>query len=197
MDYNKVGHLILSLRKEKQMTQKELADAMNISDRTISKWERGAGCPDVSLLNKLSNILGVNIERILIGDLSPNDADIGNMKRIKFYVCPSCGNALSGTGEAEISCCGRKINHLIPQQENESHEIIVHDVEDDLYIIIQHEMTKKHSISFVAYVLPDRVLFIKLYPEQAAEVRFPKMYGGDIYFYCSQHGLIKKGKNHV
>lgn len=197
MDCRKVGSLILNLRKEKEMTQRELADAMNISDRTISKWERGIGCPDISLLPDLSDILGVNIEKILMGDLSPNDADGGNMKRVKFYVCPTCGNALSATSEAEISCCGRKLNPLAAQQENESHQITVSEVEDDLYITLQHEMTKAHSISFVAYVLSDRVLFIKLYPEQMAEVRFPKMYGGDIFFHCNQHGLIKKGKYHV
>ena len=49
MDCSKVGNLIYTLRTEKGMTQKALANAMNISDRTISKWERGAGCPDVSL----------------------------------------------------------------------------------------------------------------------------------------------------
>lgn len=53
-------------------------------------------------------------------------------------------------------------------------------------------MTKQHYISFIAYVNYDKVLFIKLYPEQSSEVRFPKMQGGDIYFYCSNHGLIKK-----
>lgn len=197
MDCSKAGNLILSLRKEKGMTQKVLADAMNISDRTISKWERGIGFPDVSLLHELSNILGVNIEKILMGELVPNEVDGGNMKKIKFYVCPTCGNALSGTGEAEISCCGRKLNPLIAQQEDLSHEITVSEVEDDLYVTLQHEMTKAHFISFLACVSYDRVLFIKLYPEQTAEVRFPRMHGGDLYIYCSQHGLMKKGKKHV
>ena len=50
-------------------------------------------------------------------------------------------------------------------------------------------MTKSHYISFIAYVTSDRVLFVKLYPEQSGEVRFPRMYGGKIYFYCNQHGL--------
>ena len=102
MDCSKVGNLIYTLRTEKGMTQKALANAMNISDRTISKWERGAGCPDVSLLRELSDILGVNIEKILLGDLEPNKKDGGNMKRIKFYVCPVCGNVISSTGMAEI-----------------------------------------------------------------------------------------------
>lgn len=197
MDCSKVGRLILNLRKEKRMTQKNLADRMNISDRTISKWERGIGCPDVSLLHELSNILGVNIEKILSGNLESNDNDGGNMKKIKFYVCPICGNILYCTGKSEISCCGRKLSPLETQNEELPHEICVNEIEDDFYLTIQHEMTKQHYISFVAYVLYDRILFIKLYPEQAAEVRFAKMHGGEIYFYCTKHGLYKKGKNNV
>lgn len=73
MDCSKVGNLIRALRNEKAMTQRQLADAMNISDKTISKWERGLGCPDVSLLPELSSLLGVDIEKILSGELNPND----------------------------------------------------------------------------------------------------------------------------
>lgn len=47
---NKVGALIRSLRLDKQMTQKQLADRMNISDKTVSKWERGLGMPEISLI---------------------------------------------------------------------------------------------------------------------------------------------------
>ncbi len=102
MDCGKVGVLISSLRKEKNMTQRAVANKMNISDKTISKWERGLGCPDVSLLGDLSKILGVNIERILLGDLEQKDTDGGNMKKIKFYVCKSCTNVITGISEAEI-----------------------------------------------------------------------------------------------
>lgn len=85
MDCNKVGNLIFKLRKEKRMTQKQLADIMNISDKTNSKWERGLGCPDVSLLRELSQIFNVHIEKILSGDLESNNQDGGNMRKIKFY----------------------------------------------------------------------------------------------------------------
>ena len=77
MNLEKVGSLILKLRKEKNMTQKQVADLLNISDKTVSKWERGLGCPDVSILTELSNIFGINIEKILLGDLEPNDVDGG------------------------------------------------------------------------------------------------------------------------
>lgn len=192
MDCIKVGKLILNLRKEKGLTQKQLADAMNISDKTISKWERGLGCPDVSLLHEVSRVLGVNVEKILLGDLEPNDTDGGNMKKIKFYVCPNCGNIMTATGEAELSCCGRKLVALISKPTNDVHDLEIEEVEDDYYITFSHEMSKEHYISFVAYVTCERVLLIKLYPEQSGEVRFPKMRKGKLYFYCSQDGLWVK-----
>ena len=92
MDYQKIGTLLLTLRKEQGLTQRQLAERIHVSDKTISKWERGLGCPDVSLLHDLSKALGVNTETILSGNLETNRKDGGNMKRIKFYVCPTCGN---------------------------------------------------------------------------------------------------------
>lgn len=192
MDCAKVGKLLYDLRKEKHMTQKEVADKMNISDKTISKWERGLGCPDISLLSELSDIFGVNIEKILQGDLSINDVNGGNMKRIKFYVCPTCGNIITSTGLGEISCCGRKLEALKTQEANAEHTLKTTQVENDYYITFDHEMTKEHYISFVAYVMFDRVHLIKLYPEQNAEVRIPIMRKGELYYYCNKHGLIKQ-----
>lgn len=52
-------------------------------------------------------------------------------------------------------------------------------------------MTKEHYISFVSYVSFDRVLTVKLYPEQGAELRIPQMRRGKMYYYCSEHGLFE------
>ena len=54
MDYKKTGNLIKKIRKERNMTQMELAESLGVTDRTISKWETGRGFPDVSLLKPLS-----------------------------------------------------------------------------------------------------------------------------------------------
>ncbi|MDD3766141.1 MAG: helix-turn-helix domain-containing protein [Eubacteriales bacterium] len=191
MDCNKVGSLIFKLRKEKNLTQKQLADIMNISDKTISKWERGLGCPDVSLLGELSQIFNVHIEKILSGDLESNNTDGGNMKKIKFYMCPTCGNVITATSEADVACCGRKLISL-ELQNNEEYDINIETVENDYYITFSHEMSKEHYISFVAYVAYDRVMLIKLYPEQSSEVRLPKFNRGKLYFACNQHGMMMK-----
>ena len=68
MDCKKVGQLIKKKRLEKKMTQQELADKLHITDRAISKWERGLGAPDISLLQDLSNILELSISDVLSGE---------------------------------------------------------------------------------------------------------------------------------
>ena len=198
MNPEKIGSLIFQLRKEKNLTQKQLGEKLGLSDKSISKWERGLGCPDISLLRDISKIFNVNIEKILLGDLQENDINGGNMKRIKFYVCPNCGNVINSTGDGDFSCCGRKLEALVPKVMNENHSINIEEVENDYYVEINHEMTKDHFISFVAYVTYDRVLLIKLYPEQSPTVRFPRLCGkferGKFYMYCNQHGLLMKGR---
>lgn len=107
MDLEKIGRLIFFLRKEKGLTQKQLANLMNISDKTVSKWERGGGCPELSLLSELAEILDVNLNALLRGELDQNESIGGDMKKLNFYVCPICGNLLTSTGEASVSCCGK------------------------------------------------------------------------------------------
>ncbi len=68
MDLKKTGNFISSVRKEKGMTQRELAERLQVSDRAVSKWERGAGFPDVSILTKLADELGVSVTELLQGE---------------------------------------------------------------------------------------------------------------------------------
>lgn len=68
MDKEKTGALIAAARKEKNMTQRELAKALHVSDRAVSKWERGAGFPDVSLLEPLADALGLRVLDLLRGE---------------------------------------------------------------------------------------------------------------------------------
>lgn len=190
MNCEKIGKLICTLRKEKDLTQKQLADLMNISDKAISKWERGVGCPDVSLLPELSQILGVNIEEILLGKIELNQTIGGNMKKLIFFVCPQCNNLMTATGNANISCCGKKLEALDAIKANEDHLLNVEPIEDELYISTSHEMGKSHYISFIAYVTGDKVFIVKQYPEWNMQFRFHKLGHGKLYFHCLNHGLF-------
>lgn len=186
------GQLILQLRKEMNLTQKQLADTLCISDKTVSKWERDMGLPDISLIDPLAKALCVDQSRLLAGELGQNHADIGNMKRLHFYLCPHCGNLLTSTTHSTLSCCGRPLTPLEAQPCDPDHAPQITQVEYDDFITFSHPMSKDHFISFVAWVTDDRVLLVKLYPEQNAQVRFAQMRRGKLYFYCTRHGLFVK-----
>ncbi|UHA58758.1 helix-turn-helix domain-containing protein [Metabacillus litoralis] len=189
MDNSKVGNLIYNLRKEKGLTQKQLADSMNISDRTISKWERGYGCPDVTLLPSLSSILGVNIENILEGELASNDFVGGNMKRSNYFVCPSCHNIVLATGDIDISCCGRKVELLVAKKATDEEKLSITEIDSELFISSDHPMTKDHYISFIALATGDSVQIMKQYPEWGLQTRLPKHKHGKLLWFDTQFGL--------
>ncbi len=190
MNCEKIGQLIYRLRKEKDMTQKQIADLMNISDKTISKWERGLGCPDVSLLPELSQILGINIEEILLGKIVLNETVGGNMKKIQFYICPQCRNLITATGDATISCCSKRMEPLAATKASQDHQLDIEPIEDELYVTSTHEMKKDHFISFAAYVTGDKVFIVKQYPEWNLQFRFHRLGHGKLYFHCVEHGLF-------
>lgn len=189
MDCVKIGRLIYTLRKEKGMTQKTLADALGISNKTVSKWECGLGCPDLSLWPELSDLLEVEMVPLMEGEMVENKPDNGNISRIRLYVCPQCGNILSSTGSASIFCCGRKLEQLSLQREKEQIPITLTESDTDVYITFDHPMEKAHYISFVAYIQGDRLQLVRLYPEQENALRLPMRQGGKLLFYCTQHGL--------
>lgn len=81
MEYKSMGQLIQSLRKEKGLTQKQLADLLNITDKAVSKWERDIACPDTATLPKLADILEIPIESLLNAKIkaTPEDSVLGNI----------------------------------------------------------------------------------------------------------------------
>lgn len=192
MNQKKTGELIRELRKEQGLTQQQLADRMNISDKTVSKWERGAGSPDMSMLPLLSELFGVEIDVLLSGELNPNDKTGGNMKRTGFYVCPDCGNIITASAEAGITCCGKKLTPLQAKEATEEEGMSVEQVGDEYYISSDHEMTRDHFISFVALAAGDTVILRRLYPEWSLNTYLPRIARGTLFWYCTQHGLFSR-----
>lgn len=187
---NKVGNLIKRFRLENDLTQKQLADKMNISDKAVSKWERGLGLPDISLVTELSSILGVDLQSLLLGEIEMADASNGNMKKTKFFVCPTCHNITMSTGGAEIICCGKKLAVASLKKANESEKLSVVPIEGEWYISSDHPMTKSHHISFVAFLTGNSLRFFKLYPEWNLELNVPQMGTEILVWYCTVHGLF-------
>lgn len=191
MDQYVTGGMIRRLREEKGMTQAELAERLNVSDKAISKWETGKGYPDITLIEPIAAALGVSVIELMAGSSVINRNRAFNMLRTSFYVCPICGNVLVGTGEAVISCCGLTLQPQEAENPDAAHEAVVDPVEDEYFVSVPHDMTKAHCISFIAGVSDEGVQLIKLYPEGNAECRLRRSRTRYICWYCNHHGLFR------
>lgn len=185
------GASIKKLREQKRLTQAELAALLAVSDKAVSKWETGKGYPDITLLEPLAQALGVSVAELLSGNTVQNTNVSANMARSKFYVCPVCGNVLVSAGEAAVSCHGIELAPLEAEEPDEQHAIQVERVEDELFVHVEHPMTKQHFISFIAAVSPGRIQLVKTYPESEAQTRFKIDCIRTIYFYCNRDGLFQ------
>ena len=74
MDQVKIGQFIAALRRERTLSQRELAEALEVSDKTVSKWECGRGLPDASLMLPLCKVLGITVNELLSGERLDADA---------------------------------------------------------------------------------------------------------------------------
>lgn len=83
MTNKSMGEIISTLRKEKGMTQKELADLLNITDKAVSKWERDIAFPDTATIPKLSEILEVSVEELMNAKAIPASEHKGTGHMIK------------------------------------------------------------------------------------------------------------------
>lgn len=190
MDQYVTGTAIRELRQQKQITQLQLARVLGVSDKTVSKWETGKGYPDITLLEPIANAFRISVTELISGNRISNRNVSANILRSRFYICPVCGNVIHTMGEAVIHCHGVQLLPAEPEQADESHRVTMERVEDELYVSVDHEMTKTHYISFIAAVSPDRIQTVKLYPEGDAAARFPGGGIRKIFFYCNRDGLF-------
>lgn len=104
---------------------------------------------------------------------------------IEDCTCENCG----------ISCCGEAMEVLVPNSVDaavEKHVPTFEKVEDEIFVKVNHVMEKEHFIEWISLVADNKEYFVKLYPEQNAECRFPYITGSVLYAYCNKHGLWKK-----
>ena len=191
MDNYVTGAAIRSLREAKGLTQEELAERIHVSAKAVSKWETGKGFPDISLLEPLAKALDISVIELLSGMDIRNRNRAFNMLKSLWYVCPACGNVICATGEAVISCCGIVLPPQTYEPADESHPIHTEIIEDEIYLSMDHPMTKEHYISFFAAMSDQGVQIVKLYPEGNAEARFRRSRVSSLYAYCNRHGLFR------
>lgn len=112
------------------------------------------------------------------------------MKQLKFYICPQCGNLITATAEAAVSCCGKKLSAIQPKKAEDNEKLSVELIENEYFISSGHEMTREHHISFVALLTGDSLILRKQYPEWDLQTRIPRLAHGIFMWHCTKHGLF-------
>ena len=188
MDYQKIGLMLRKLRTDKHLTQAELAEMLHVSNKTVSKWECGSGCPEVSMFPALSKVLNVDFAALFSGETAEKPTDSGNLRKLQFYICPNCGNLITSTSNAAVSCCGKV---LLPQKlQRAGEEIKVQLIDREYQISSDHEMSREHYITFLALRSSEQILLRKLYPEWNLELYMPYIPGAMLIWHCKQHCLF-------
>ena len=127
------GAAIKRLRETQHMTQRQLAEKLCVTDKAVSKWENGKGCPDISLLEPLAGALQVSLPELLSGEEIINGNRASNLMKSKLYVCPICGNVFHAVGSAMISCCGITLPPLEAELPDEAHQIKCEKIESEFF----------------------------------------------------------------
>lgn len=190
MDQVKTGELIRHMRVQLGLTQKQLAERINVSDKAVSKWECGNGCPDISLLGELARVFGTEVGVLLSGEIDKNESEKGDMKKIRFYVCKDCGNIVTATSDAAVTCCGSRLYALEARKAEPDEQLNIQDIGGEWYITSDHEMTKQHYISFAAYVSDSSATIFRQYPEWSLQIHLPMCRSGRLVWYCAECGLL-------
>lgn len=106
MDQIKTGNFLVSLRKEKNITQQQLADILQVSVKAVSKWECGEGYPSIQSLKDLSDFYGVTVDEIINGERNKTEAkepvntsiQIKEKKPLNFPILRSISLGITGLG---------------------------------------------------------------------------------------------------
>lgn len=188
------GEAIRLLREKNKFTQAELAERLCVSDKAVSRWETGKGYPDITLLEPLAKALSVSVAELLSGNAISNGNVSANMLRSMFYVCPVCGNVVHSMGEAAVHCHGVLLRPAEAEEADDKHVLTIEQVEDEFFVTVRHDMTKRHFISFIAAASSDRLQLVKLYPEGDAAARFKVSDVRRFYYYCNRDGLFYQNR---
>lgn len=191
MNAEKTGNLIRSLRIKKGLTQKELAHMICVTDKAVCKWEKGRGCPNITLISQLSKVLEVDIQSILQGYLNKNKKIGENMNHLKFYKCPTCGNLVTSIKSVELSCCGNKLSPVSAQTRSDpEYQPVIQEFDGQYSIKFNHPMTKSDYISQVIVVRYDQIMTVNLYAESEAIITIPQVRGIRLFVITNKSELI-------
>ena len=168
MNQEKIGKFIAMLRKDKKITQQELANMLNVTDRAVSHWENGRRLPDISLFKPICEIFNITVNELISGELIPKE------KMIKK------------SDENIIETLNNKI-----KQKKKMHKIIIILLSTIIFLIIvivfgNKELYPKIDIDNFSISLLDSGKEHLLEKELTKDNRTIYFYGVDTAFFCDR-----------
>ena len=125
MDQIKIGKFIAERRKKNNLTQEQLAEKLNISDRAISKWETGKAMPDSDIMPELCDILGISINELFCGEMIDMEKKDAQLNELIFQMAKNeeryhrrlrrCAYVIIAISAAAFVCLVTLISLLIPE----------------------------------------------------------------------------------
>lgn len=188
MNAKETGRKIFELRKSLKYTQEEFGNSLGVNYRTVSKWERGDGLPDIGVLELISKLYGLDMAYLLSEEKVFNKC-ASAVKRLKVFVCEECDNVVVSLNDADIICHGK---HMKKLKFIESEDIEIIRTNNELFVKLNGNMSKDDYVSFVLFILNDTYLLKKLYPEGGSEIVFPYLGKGNIVWYRVTKGAFVK-----
>ena len=166
-DLVKIGKYISDLRKNKNLTQVQLAELLNVSNKTISKWELGDLAPDITLLNSISEVFGISVDELLSGKSNNNKNSwrfIYNITKYIFIIFVIATSFIVFAG-AINNDSSWKLNEIYSEGNNYSHGYVIRN-NDRVKVIIDslslNENFNYKNIKDIKYSLySNDVLLIK------------------------------------
>lgn len=184
------GRIIKDKRTEGNMTQRALADILDVSDKAVSKWERNICLPDILTLKKLCDLFRLDLHTLLSSKEISSDIKGINMKNTKFYICKKCLNTLSSFNSVRVTCCDTVLEECVPQKATEENRLTITEIDGQRHVSSSHPMTKENYISFIAYLKGGEMQFFKQYPQWEINLYLPKRGHGRLLWYAPDTGLL-------
>lgn len=184
----KFNELVYKLRKAKRLTQKELAEKLHTTAKTISNWERKKNCIPAEMISSIIKELDIDKKFIYEEYIDEGSSKNG----VKFFYCPKCRNIMWSFTKNTQTCCNHTLYPLKASPENSEHYLytVISPHTGFLNVSSNHPQNAEHRIEFMAYVSEENVIIISQRENKPFSTSFNHMPGGILYMFCSKHGLF-------
>ena len=175
------GHCLKMFRKNRNITQRELAEKLAVSPKSVSAWETGKVSMSLSIIKRLFNAYDITLEEFF---------DVNNeVGTFTAGVCPICGNGIFSYKKVKFLCCGEEFKEY-PEITRGIPKTVIEKFDDKFRVCVDHEQVKSDYISYIVYEWNGGFDVVRLKITDKPEAVFLHKGDGRIFLYSTGKGKI-------